>query len=154
MAIVTFSGSVRAPSRLTISHDIYRPLENEYAAADYCRPGDRVLDLSCGSGPPALYSPEVREGRAAVGHLRSPICKSAGGQRFTYSARSAASSRRRLSIETAVGVDVVLEIFITQYNPQLTGNTRAAIVRMAALTAGSTHGASWLTQLRCHGHAC
>jgi release factor glutamine methyltransferase len=42
--------------RLTISRHVYRPLENEHAAADYCRPGDRVLDLGCGSGVLAVFA--------------------------------------------------------------------------------------------------
>ena len=36
--------------RLVIFPDVYKPLENEYACAEYCREGDRMLDLGCGSG--------------------------------------------------------------------------------------------------------
>ena len=36
--------------RLVVFPDVYKPLENEYACADYCRVGDRVLGLGCGSG--------------------------------------------------------------------------------------------------------
>jgi release factor glutamine methyltransferase len=36
--------------RLAISPDVYKPLENEHGCVDYCRPGDRVLDLGSGSG--------------------------------------------------------------------------------------------------------
>lgn len=29
---------------------VYKPLENEHTAVQFCRPGSRVLDLGCGSG--------------------------------------------------------------------------------------------------------
>ncbi len=42
--------------------DVYKPLENEFACADYCREGDRVLDLGCGSGVSAVFcAPKVPE---------------------------------------------------------------------------------------------
>ncbi|MFV8316374.1 methyltransferase [Mycobacterium sp. 23] len=41
---------------LVVSPSVYKPLENEHAAARYCRPGDRVLDLGCGSGVFALFT--------------------------------------------------------------------------------------------------
>jgi methylase of polypeptide subunit release factors len=48
--------------RLVISPDVYKPLENEYACADYCNVGDRVLDLGCGSGVCAIFvAPKARE---------------------------------------------------------------------------------------------
>ncbi len=48
--------------RLAISPHVYKPLENENAAADYCRPDDRVLDLGCGSGVFTVFSaPKVHE---------------------------------------------------------------------------------------------
>jgi release factor glutamine methyltransferase len=48
--------------RLVVFPDVYKPLENEYACADYCRGGDRVLDLGCGSGVGAVFcAPKVRE---------------------------------------------------------------------------------------------
>ena len=31
--------------RIVVFPDVYKPLENEYACADYCREGDKVLDL-------------------------------------------------------------------------------------------------------------
>ena len=48
--------------RLVVFPDVYKPLENEYACADYCRAGDRMLDLGCGSGVGAVFcAPRVRE---------------------------------------------------------------------------------------------
>jgi len=48
--------------RLVIFPDVYKPLENEYACAEYCREGDRMLDLGCGSGVGAVFcAPKVRE---------------------------------------------------------------------------------------------
>jgi release factor glutamine methyltransferase len=47
---------------LVVSPHVYKPLENEHAAAGYCRPGDRVLDLGCGSGVFAVFAaPKARE---------------------------------------------------------------------------------------------
>jgi release factor glutamine methyltransferase len=42
--------------RLTVSPHVCMPLENEYAVADYCRLGDRVLDLGCGSGVCTVFA--------------------------------------------------------------------------------------------------
>jgi methylase of polypeptide subunit release factors len=48
--------------RLAIAPDVYKPLENEHACAEYCREGDRVLDLGCGSGVCTVFAaPRVRE---------------------------------------------------------------------------------------------
>ena len=48
--------------RLMVFPDVYKPLENEFACADYCRDGDRVLDLGCGSGVGAVFcAPKARE---------------------------------------------------------------------------------------------
>ena len=48
--------------RLVIFPGVYKPLENEYACADYCRAGDKVLDLGCGSGVGAVFcAPKARE---------------------------------------------------------------------------------------------
>src|ERR1700744_2143346 len=48
--------------RIVVFPDVYKPLENEYACADYCRAGDKVLDLGCGSGVGAVFcAPKVRE---------------------------------------------------------------------------------------------
>lgn len=40
---------------LAIHPGVYKPIENEQACAAYCRPGDRVLDLGCGSGIGAIF---------------------------------------------------------------------------------------------------
>lgn len=54
---ITFEGK-----RLTIFPEVYKPLENEQACAEYCREGDRVLDLGCGSGVCGLFcAPKARE---------------------------------------------------------------------------------------------
>lgn len=34
---------------------VYKPLENEHACASYCRDGDRVLDLGCGTGVGSVF---------------------------------------------------------------------------------------------------
>jgi release factor glutamine methyltransferase len=48
--------------RLTIFPSVYKPLENEPACAEYCREGDRVLDLGCGSGVCGIFcAPKARE---------------------------------------------------------------------------------------------
>ena len=48
--------------RLVVFPDVYKPLENEHACAEYCREGDKVLDLGCGSGVAAVFcAPKVRE---------------------------------------------------------------------------------------------
>jgi release factor glutamine methyltransferase len=48
--------------RLTIFPGVYKPLENEPACAEYCREGDRVLDLGCGSGVCGIFcAPKARE---------------------------------------------------------------------------------------------
>lgn len=49
-------------TRLEIFPGVYKPLENESVCADYCRPGDRVLDLGCGSGVASVFcSHKARE---------------------------------------------------------------------------------------------
>ena len=48
--------------RLVIFPGVYKPLENEQACSAYCREGDRVLDLGCGSGVGAVFcAPKARE---------------------------------------------------------------------------------------------
>jgi release factor glutamine methyltransferase len=48
--------------RIVVFPDVYKPLENEYACADYCRQGDKVLDLGCGSGVGAVFcAPKASE---------------------------------------------------------------------------------------------
>lgn len=48
--------------RLVISPGVYKPLENEPVCAEYCREGDRVLDLGCGSGVGSVFcAPKARE---------------------------------------------------------------------------------------------
>jgi len=52
--------------RLAVSPHVCKPLENEYAVADYCRPGDRVLDLGCGSGVLAVFAADKAREVVAV----------------------------------------------------------------------------------------
>jgi SAM-dependent methyltransferase len=48
--------------RLVIFPNVYKPLENEHACGEYCRVGDRVLDLGCGSGVGSVFcAPKARE---------------------------------------------------------------------------------------------
>ncbi len=48
--------------RLVIAPNVYKPLENEHACSEYCREGDRVLDIGCGSGVGAVFcAPKARE---------------------------------------------------------------------------------------------
>lgn len=41
--------------RIVVFPDVYKPLENEQACADYCKAGDRVLDLGSGSGVGTIF---------------------------------------------------------------------------------------------------
>jgi release factor glutamine methyltransferase len=42
--------------------NVYKPLENEHACSEYCREGDRVLDMGCGSGVGTVFcAPKARE---------------------------------------------------------------------------------------------
>lgn len=48
--------------RLVIFPNVYKPLENEQGCSEYCREGDRVLDLGCGSGVGTVFcAPKARE---------------------------------------------------------------------------------------------
>lgn len=48
--------------QLAILPNVYMPLENEQACAEYCREGDTVLDLGCGSGVCTVFcAPKARE---------------------------------------------------------------------------------------------
>jgi precorrin-6B methylase 2 len=48
--------------RLAVLPNVYKPLENEHACAEYCREGDRVLDIGCGTGVGAVFcAPIARE---------------------------------------------------------------------------------------------
>jgi SAM-dependent methyltransferase len=40
---------------LVIFPNVYKPLENEQVCGEYCRDGDRVLDLGCGSGVGSVF---------------------------------------------------------------------------------------------------
>jgi methylase of polypeptide subunit release factors len=52
--------------RLVIEPEVYKPLENEHACADYVAEGSRVLDLGCGSGVNALFCAEKAREVVAV----------------------------------------------------------------------------------------
>jgi len=57
MPSVTLDGK-----KLVIFPGVYKPLENEQASSSYCREGDRVLDLGCGSGVASVFcAPKARE---------------------------------------------------------------------------------------------
>jgi release factor glutamine methyltransferase len=57
MPSVTLEGK-----RLVVFPGVYKPLENEQASSAYCREGDRVLDLGCGSGVGSVFcAPKARE---------------------------------------------------------------------------------------------
>jgi methylase of polypeptide subunit release factors len=67
--------------RFIVLPGVYKPLENEHACAEFCRQGDRVLDLGCGCGIEAIYcAPKARSilavdiSPAAVGNT-SENCK-------------------------------------------------------------------------------
>lgn len=47
-----------AGKQLTVFPGVYKPIENEQVAAEYCGAGARVLDLGCGSGVCAVFAAE------------------------------------------------------------------------------------------------
>jgi release factor glutamine methyltransferase len=51
---------------LVIYPGVYKPLENEQSCVEYCREGDRVLDLGCGSGVCAVFAAGVAREVLAV----------------------------------------------------------------------------------------
>jgi release factor glutamine methyltransferase len=51
---------------LVIYPGVYKPLENEQSCVEYCRDGDRVLDLGCGSGVCAVFAAGVAREVLAV----------------------------------------------------------------------------------------
>jgi release factor glutamine methyltransferase len=59
--------SIRLAERtLVIFPSVYKPLENEQSCVEYCREGDRVLDLGCGSGVCAAFAAGVAREIVAV----------------------------------------------------------------------------------------
>jgi release factor glutamine methyltransferase len=51
---------------LVVFPTVYKPLENEQSCVEYCREGDRVLDLGCGSGVCAAFAAGVAREVVAV----------------------------------------------------------------------------------------
>jgi release factor glutamine methyltransferase len=51
---------------LVVYPGVYKPLENEHCCVEYCREGDRVLDLGCGSGVGAAFAAGVAREVVAV----------------------------------------------------------------------------------------
>ena len=51
---------------LVIFPTVYKPLENEQACVEYCKEGDRVLDLGCGSGVCGVFAAGVAREVVAV----------------------------------------------------------------------------------------
>lgn len=47
--------------RFFVFPGVYKPLENEHSCADYCKSGDRILDLGCGSGVGAIFCADKAE---------------------------------------------------------------------------------------------
>lgn len=55
-----------AKRTIVIFPGVYKPLENEQSCVEYCREGDRVLDLGCGSGVCAVFAAGVAREVVAV----------------------------------------------------------------------------------------
>src|SRR3954468_16949202 len=51
---------------LAVYPGVYKPLENEHCCVEYCRQGDRVLDLGCGTGVGAVFAAGVAREVVAV----------------------------------------------------------------------------------------
>ncbi|MGE3246080.1 MAG: methyltransferase [Beijerinckiaceae bacterium] len=51
---------------LKVYPGVYKPIENEQSCVDHCKPGDRVLDLGCGSGVSAVFASTVAREVVAV----------------------------------------------------------------------------------------
>lgn len=74
---------------LVIFPGVYKPLENEQSCVEYCRRGDRVLDLGCGSGVSSVFAAGVAREVLAVDVSPSAIentkenCRRFGRQNVT-----------------------------------------------------------------------
>jgi len=51
---------------LAVFPGVYKPIENEQSCVEHCKPGDKVLDLGCGSGVSAIFAASVAQHVVAV----------------------------------------------------------------------------------------
>lgn len=51
---------------IAVFQGVYKPIENEQSCVQHCKPGDRVLDLGCGTGVSAIFAAGVAHEVVAV----------------------------------------------------------------------------------------